>query len=202
MKANNGCGSSAASSLSVSALTLAPGTISGAASVCKSQTSVNYSVAAVTGATSYTWTITGGATFVGSNTGASVNVKFTTATSTSATLTVKANNACGSSTTSTKTIAVTLNCKLDDDVDGISEINVYPNPTPGKVNVSFNSALPEKLTFKVVDVVGRILYLQTNSFNDGSNSKEIDLSEMASGIYFIVIEKAGEEIKTLRVAVQ
>ena len=92
VKANNGCGSSAVSTLAVSALTLAPGSISGSSSVCKTQTSVSYSVAAVTGATSYTWTISGGAQFVGSTTGSSVTVKYTTATSTSATITVKANN--------------------------------------------------------------------------------------------------------------
>ncbi|MBK7854993.1 MAG: hypothetical protein IPJ79_08885 [Bacteroidetes bacterium] len=78
VKANNACTSSATSVLAVSARTIQPGTISGNTNVCKSNTSVTYSVAAVTGAISYTWTITGGATFVGSTTGRTVVVKFTT----------------------------------------------------------------------------------------------------------------------------
>jgi hypothetical protein len=79
-----------------------PGTISGNTSVSAGG-SQTYSVAAVSGATSYTWTIPSG--WSGSSTSASIT---TTVGSTGGTISVKANNACGSS--AVRTLAVTVNC--------------------------------------------------------------------------------------------
>jgi len=78
-----------------------PGSISGGATQC-SGSAVTYSVATVSGATSYTWTLPSG--WTGSSTSNSINV---TSGSTSGNVTVTANNACGSSTA--QTLAVTAN---------------------------------------------------------------------------------------------
>ncbi|MES2849589.1 MAG: hypothetical protein V4685_11075, partial [Bacteroidota bacterium] len=106
VKAKNGCGTSAASTIAISLLPAAPGSITGSISVNKTQTAVAYSTAAIYGATSYTWTITGGAKFVGSTSSTNVTVNFNTATSATAVISVKANNACGSSAATSKTISV------------------------------------------------------------------------------------------------
>ncbi|HNP99709.1 MAG TPA: T9SS type A sorting domain-containing protein, partial [Bacteroidia bacterium] len=203
VKANNCCGSSAVSSLAISARTAQPGAISGSATVCKSQTSVNYSIAAVTGATSYTWTISGGACIVGSSTGTSVNVKFTTSTSTSVTLTVKANNSCGSSATSTKTITVNFSCRTmeGEEVVEADEMNAFPNPTSGKMNLSFTSSATATYTFKVVNLLGDVLLYEESPVAVGNNLKEFDFSSFAHGIYFLEIKKPGE-IQTIRIVVE
>lgn len=78
-----------------------PGTITGSASVCAGS-SQTYTIAAVTGATSYTWTLPGG--WTGTSTTASIT---TTVGSTGGTISVTANNTCGSSTA--QTLAVTVN---------------------------------------------------------------------------------------------
>ncbi|HNP49026.1 MAG TPA: T9SS type A sorting domain-containing protein, partial [Bacteroidia bacterium] len=204
VKANNSCGSSPVSTLAVSALTLQPGNISGATSVCKSQTSVTYSIAAVTGATSYTWTITGGATFVGSTTGTSVKVKFTTATSSSATLSVKANNLCGASAIRTLSIAVGLNCRTIEDVveDEVSQIVAYPNPTTGRFTVAFDAKDQQKNILMVSDGLGNIVYREEMLSAEGTNLKDIDLRGNPVGIYFLVLMQDGEDVKTLRIVVQ
>ncbi|MEZ4901170.1 MAG: hypothetical protein R2822_05110 [Spirosomataceae bacterium] len=73
--------------------------------VCQGQNAVIYTVPAVAGATSYTWTFSGsGASF--SSTTNSVSINFSAA-ATSGTLSVTANNSCGSSIA--RTIAVTVN---------------------------------------------------------------------------------------------
>jgi hypothetical protein len=77
-----------------------PAAITGNTSVTAG-TSQTYSVAAVPGATSYTWTLPSG--WSGSSATASIT---TTAGSTGGTISVKANNACGSSTA--RTLAVTV----------------------------------------------------------------------------------------------
>ena len=88
----------------VTAQPSAAGAITGSASVCQG-TSGSYSIAAISGATSYTWSsggsnvsITGGTTTVASLSFAS--------NATSGTLSVTANNSCGSSTAATTGITV------------------------------------------------------------------------------------------------
>ena len=57
VKANNGCGSSAASCTTLSGLSPTPGAITGPTVLCSSAQNVSYGVPAVPGATSYTWTV-------------------------------------------------------------------------------------------------------------------------------------------------
>lgn len=189
VKANNSCGSSAVSSLAVDAKPAQPGSITGSTSVCKSQASVSYSIAAVSGATSYTWTISGGATFVGGSTGSSVTVKYTTASSTTATMTVKANNSCGSSVTRSLTIAVNLNCRTggqNDEASG-SDFNVFPNPTSEKATVSFVASEGNAATLDVYDLNGALVshVLDGTIMQSGPQSVEIDCSSLVKGIYFV-----------------
>ena len=101
--ANNCYGSGIAKTLAVtpSAIPATPGAITGNAVVC-SGTANTYSVVAVSGATSYTWTLPG--IWTGTSTTASIS---TTADGDSGNITVTANNACGSS--ATQTLAVTVN---------------------------------------------------------------------------------------------
>ena len=77
------------------------GTITGNTTVC-SGSSNTYSISAVSGATSYTWSLPSG--WSGTSTTTSIN---TTASTTSGNITVTANNACGSS--SAQALAVTVN---------------------------------------------------------------------------------------------
>lgn len=103
VKANNGCGSSSVRTLAVTISSSAPnqpGSISGTSSSCPSISQV-YSVAAVSGATSYTWTLPSG----WSGTSSTNSITVITGSSGGA-VTVKANNICGSS--ATRTLAVTI----------------------------------------------------------------------------------------------
>jgi len=76
-----------------------PAAISGSATLC-SGTTTTYSVAAVSGATTYTWTLPSG--WSGSSTTNSISV---TSGSASGNITVAANNACGSSTASSMAVS-------------------------------------------------------------------------------------------------
>ncbi|MBL7778799.1 MAG: T9SS type A sorting domain-containing protein [Chitinophagales bacterium] len=101
--ANNACGSSPVRTLAVTvtALPAQPGTITGNTSVCQSS-SQTYSIAAVTGATSYTWTLPSG----WSGTSATNSITATAGT-TGGTISVTANNACGSSPVRTLSVTST-----------------------------------------------------------------------------------------------
>lgn len=106
--ATNACGTSAASTVNVTvnSLPTQPGAFSASSpTVCQGQNNVTYTIPAVSGATSYSWTYSGtGATISGS--GTTVNLSFSS-TATSGTLSVTASNSCGTSPAQTIAINVT-----------------------------------------------------------------------------------------------
>lgn len=104
--ANSSCGNSAVKSLTVAAKTSTPGTISGTTTNLCGGGTYSYSIAAVSGATSYTWTAPSGCSFSGSNSGTSVSL-IVPAGFVSGTLSVVANNACGASTAKTQSLTGT-----------------------------------------------------------------------------------------------
>lgn len=115
-----------------------PGTITGNATVC-SGSSNTYSIAAVSGATSYTWTLPGG--WTGTSTTTSINA---TAGITGGNITVSANNACGSSAPQTKNITV----------------NTIP-ATPGSISGSNAVCAGSSNTYSITPVSGATSYTWT-----------------------------------------
>ena len=102
--ANSSCGNSAVKSLNVAAKTATPGTISGTTTNLCGGGTYTYSIAAVSGASSYTWTAPSGCTISGSSSGTSVNLVVPSGF-VSGTLSVVANNACGASTAKTLSLS-------------------------------------------------------------------------------------------------
>ena len=97
----NACGNGVISAnfpITVNPLPGAAGTITGTSSVCQGQAGFTYSVPAVTGATSYTWSYTGTG-FTPSGNTASITGSFS-AGATSGNLTVSGTNGCGNGTVS------------------------------------------------------------------------------------------------------
>lgn len=86
-----------------STLPSTPGTISGNQTPCQNETGASYSIAQVSGATSYTWSVPSGATITSGQGTAAVVVDWGT---TSGNVSVVAINNCGSS--SAQTLAITL----------------------------------------------------------------------------------------------
>ena len=198
------CGSSIARCYSVTALTASPATPAGSASVCKSASGVVYTLVPVPGAlpglAGYLWSISGGASIVPSGTTATVN--FNSATATTAIITVNAVNACGYSQPGKKTIAVNLGCRNASDLSSSVDFSAYPNPTAGLLNVSFQAEKSAKYMVKVIDLLGNVVISDVISVTEGANMQELNLSNVAKGMYLLSIETEGMTAQTLRVVVE
>ena len=99
---NNDCGTNTnyqTLTVTVNPVPAQPGAITGSTTVCQAS-SQTYSVSAVTGATSYTWTLPSGWT------GTSTTNSITATAGSSGTISVTANNACGAGTARTLDIIV------------------------------------------------------------------------------------------------
>lgn len=199
-------------SVNRSAIPATPGAISGSSSVRKSQSSVCYSIASVSGATSYAWTITGGARFSGSTTGRTVFVNFTSSTSGSVTLSVRALNACGTSAASSRTISVNLTCRnmnepATDAPEGISSVEsprleVFPNPSSGQ----FQFSLPETVTgiiqATLTNTEGRVVFRKEFRNAESGRRFPMDAAGLPKGQYLLNLRTLQGQIITRPIIIQ
>lgn len=105
--AENACGTSAAQTKAVTVVSTpaTPGSITGTTAQCPGLTSQEYSIAAVSGATSYNWTVPSGWSITGGTGTATIQVTTGTAGQ-NGNIQVTAQNTCG--TSSAQTLAVTV----------------------------------------------------------------------------------------------
>jgi PKD repeat protein len=81
------------------------------------------------------------------------------------------------------------------EMDENSFVNIFPNPSSGSFTIEFSASEDGWLEIKVVNTIGQIIFSATDkisspSFSEGvhSDKKEIDLGNIAVGIYFIEIK--------------
>ncbi len=66
------------------------------------------------------------------------------------------------------------------------ELNVFPNPTDNNITVSITSANPKEIfTLKVTNTLSQTVYSESLKDITGSFNKQIDLSALPKGTYFI-----------------
>jgi hypothetical protein len=106
-----------------------PSSIAGPVQLCPNSTGQVYSIASVSGANSYAWTVPAGASIQGTNNDTSIVVDFT---SNSGTVTVQAQNGCGNSPLSSVSVLV----QAPD-----STFSINPNPTGTNFNTLFTPNL-------------------------------------------------------------
>lgn len=157
----NGCGTSAAQTLSVSVITIptVPGSISGNTSVCISVFN-NYSIAAVSGASSYSWTLPPG--WSGNSTSTSIGGT----PGSSGVLSVASVNTCG--TSSAQTIQVTVD----------TSIPAAPGTISGNGTICVNS----NNTYSVATVSGATFYNWTMPSGWTGSSTSNSISATASAV--------------------
>jgi len=201
VSANNACGAGPARCFTVTSRPAVP-VITGPTSVCKTQSNVSYNLAPITGATSYTWSVTGGASIAPSGTTAIVN--FNTALTSSAVVRANAVNACGASQPAALAVSVNQFCRTAADNASINtaEFSVYPNPTSAKTTVSFNSDSDMKYTVKVADLLGNIIYSNVIDASENYNSTEINMTDFAKGVYVISVTSEDGNSQSKRVVVE
>ena len=160
--AGNACGVSAAISqvVNINPLPLQPGTISGNTEVC-ANTSQQYSIAEVSNATSYTWTLPSG--WVGTSTTNTIDV---TAGTLGGNITVKANNTCGSSSVQTMLV-------------NVSSIPSVPSSIIGNANICSST----QQTYSILPVNGATSYTWTlpSGWAGSSTADNIDVTSGVNG---------------------
>lgn len=74
------------------------------------------------------------------------------------------------------------------EIEKISEISVFPNPSKGEYNIQFNSNEVKSSRLVVTDLQGRIIYSELENINEGMNLLTLDLVGTDAGIYLLSLD--------------
>jgi hypothetical protein len=101
------------------------------------------------------------------------------------TITLIVGNDCGYDTL-TSTIEV---LKLSvNDIGAQINYSIYPNPANDLVQIEFHTVGQQRATLNLVDIKGAIVRRKVFQLNGGKQMIQIDLNELAGGVYFIQLQ--------------
>jgi PKD repeat protein len=83
----------------------------------------------------------------------------------------------------------------------IEQLNVFPNPTEGELNLQFSLNSAQFVKIQLQDICGKIVQNHTINAAIGSNLVMMDTQTLAAGTYFLAIQ-AGETQKVLQFVVK
>jgi len=106
-------------------------------------------------------------------------------------------------------ISVNTACRLADAEDTEQEsvadpdlFTIYPNPASNHVLVQFSSEENEKITIRLIDMMGKTVYLEELPTVIGVNKKEINLENLPVGVYHLSLEKQGALFRKGKIVVE
>jgi hypothetical protein len=81
------------------------------------------------------------------------------------------------------------------ELNAVSNLALFPNPTSGKMNLSFNLLKNMPLQISVFNGLGeRVMEMPEKDFNAGSNLFKLDVSNMSNGLYFIQMSNGAQQL--------
>ena len=76
----------------------------------------------------------------------------------------------------------------------VENLNIFPNPTTGMLNVKFNAEKQGDMQIKLVSITGQVVIDELITDNSGQYTKTIDISDQAKGVYLLSIISESEKI--------
>lgn len=137
------------------------------------------------GASSYTW-------MPGNSNGSTLAITPTVNTTYTATGTSSAG--CTNSNTITITVITCSASGLADNSIHSSVFTMYPNPAKDKITLKASASINEKINITIIDALGKVVSVtELNTITSGKE-KEIDLSNLSQGVYFVKTSINNKEI--------
>ncbi|MDK2908657.1 MAG: hypothetical protein PWR20_224 [Bacteroidales bacterium] len=92
-------------------------------------------------------------------------------------------------------ITITFNdCTGIDELSANLGVNIIPNPNDGNFTLELSSLKPIILDVKVVNVFGKKVYALNSVKVDGKAQMPLHLTQLADGVYFLLLESDGQTL--------
>lgn len=91
----------------------------------------------------------------------------------------------------------------DRNVQLAEQLNIFPNPSDGKFQLSLKYEGNDKVTAKVYDITGKVIEDISNELvkEESSVTAQVDLKDPRSGIYFLRIQM-GSKLLTKKIIIK
>ena len=80
-----------------------------------------------------------------------------------------------------------------------SYIDIYPNPTLGEVNIDLYTVDEIEVTVSVYNLWGSVVKEKSYMNIQGSTTLQMNIEDLASGVYFIKVNTGKDQFETVRV---
>jgi surface protein len=87
------------------------------------------------------------------------------------------------------------NLRLEQEEVALEATKIYPNPTRDILNIEFETKNAEEVNIIISDNLGKTIHAINGIYNEGIQTKNIDMNRFANGHYFITI-RSGERMET------
>jgi len=82
-----------------------------------------------------------------------------------------------------------------DEVQNLTGLEIFPNPTQGMVNVVYHTTDAEITNLRVLDLTGKVILSENlKNTNQGLNQEFVDLNGIQAGIYLLELNKNGNSV--------
>mgnify|MGYP003928283729 CR=1 FL=1 len=69
----------------------------------------------------------------------------------------------------------------------LTDAQIFPNPSNGNVSIRFNNTVSSDVTIQVTNLVGQVVYTSVETTIAGSNSFDLNLTDLTEGQYIVKI---------------
>jgi hypothetical protein len=107
-------------------------------------------------------------------------------------------NGCAASATSQVTV---LLASAIENIAGISNVTIYPNPNSGTFELTFKATENKRVDIAITNVVGQKVFEEYGVAVNNTTTKQITLANAAKGIYQLVLV-SGKKQNTFKVVIQ
>lgn len=172
-----------------------PPVIAGPAGVCANSTGNIYSVPVLTPAVLYQWQAPSGVIIASGQGTESVSLDFGTS---AGIVMVRESNACGNAT---GTLPVSIVCRqasslYSSEASEKMQFNTWPNPANDYIYIEFAAGRKEMCDITITDLTGKTVMSSAFETTEGYNSKQINISHLAKGIYTMQVTASDGASKT------
>lgn len=88
-------------------------------------------------------------------------------------------------------ITLDFSVGLNNEIEELSGVSIFPNPSNGMFTLNINSAKAENYNLKLMDVSGKLVY-ESNLSGNGNYQKQLDFTSFAKGVYYLHLQTENE----------
>jgi len=74
------------------------------------------------------------------------------------------------------------------------ELNIFPNPTTGDINLNFSAAGTTAASVEIKNVLGQTIAKEQLRNSTGSFQQTFDLSNQTEGVYFVTVTYGANQV--------